>query len=125
MYVFPGGVVDRMDFSNQWMDLYNPSFQKVGKDFSSLLNIEGPRPPIFCKSNSSIPSEVALRICAIRETFEESGILLLRDVSESTMNECTIDVATKLSQRELQQWRNQVHNDATSFIVMCRYGNSE
>jgi nucleoside diphosphate-linked moiety X motif protein 19 len=35
---------------------------------------------------SKIPSEVAFRICAIRETFEECGILLTRPANDNTRN---------------------------------------
>ena len=120
MYVFPGGVIDKGDFSNQWMDLFGASFKKVGKDFSSLLNIKGPRPPIFRKSASTVPSEVAFRICAIRETFEESGILLLKDASQP--QQTATNVSGKLTNIELLEWQKQVHNDASNFLVMCRYG---
>ena len=39
------------------------------------------RSPMFVpddRSTTGIPKEVAYRICAIRETFEESGVLILR-----------------------------------------------
>lgn len=46
------------------------------------------------------------KICAIRETFEESGLLL-----------CTN--ANNVPKQELNAWRNRVHDDATQFKVMC------
>lgn len=112
-YVFPGGVIDKADFSNDWMELFKQSFAKLGKDFTSLVNIQGPRPPLLKKSApTDIPNEVALRICAIRETFEESGVLLLKSFSDELQNNLNAD--------DIQGWRKEVYADATKFITMCR-----
>lgn len=46
------------------------------------------------------------KICAIRETFEESGLLLCSN-------------AAKIPKDDLLVWRTKVHNDATQFKVMC------
>eukprot|EP00004_Rigifila_ramosa_P009300 TRINITY_DN20810_c0_g1_i1.p1 TRINITY_DN20810_c0_g1~~TRINITY_DN20810_c0_g1_i1.p1 ORF type:complete len:271 (-),score=46.67 TRINITY_DN20810_c0_g1_i1:6-818(-) len=47
--------------------------------------------------------EMALRICAIRECFEETGILLVRQPQR------------QLSESELLDWRSRVHKDASQF----------
>lgn len=112
-YVFPGGVVEeKADFSNDWMQLFKRSFSKFGADFAPLVNIRGPRPPLLRKSTTDIPSEVGLRICAIRETFEESGILLLRSLTNKQH--------TQLDLQDVQNWRKQVYADASNFFIMCR-----
>lgn len=112
-YVFPGGVIEtKADFSNEWMELFKQSFAKFGKDFTSLVNIQGPRPPLLKKSITDIPSEVAFRICAIRETFEESGILLLKRLTDEQQSHLNVD--------EIQNWRKQIYADATKFLTMCR-----
>ena len=114
MYVFPGGIIEKKaDFSNDWMELFKHSFAKFGRDFTSLVNIQGPRPPVLRKSTTDIPSEVAFRICAIRETFEESGILLLKSFQDTCQG--------YLSENNIQNWRKEVHADASKFITMCRY----
>lgn len=46
------------------------------------------------------------KICAIRETFEESGLLLCNNKNTIGPNELTM-------------WRHKVHEDATQFKVMC------
>ena len=112
-YVFPGGVVEeKADFSNDWMQLFKRSFSDFGADFAPLVNIRGPRPPLLRKSTTDIPSEVGLRICAIRETFEESGILLLRSLTNKQH--------TQLDLQDVQNWRKQVYADASNFFIMCR-----
>ena len=121
-YVFPGGMIDKADFSTEWMDLYQQSFTQLGKGFSALLDMKGPRPPMFQKSQSDVPTEIALRICAIRETFEESGVLLLKRLGEErNATNCTFANTTELLPvPELQSWREQVHHNASNFLVMCR-----
>ena len=114
MYVFPGGLIEKhADFSNDWMELFKQSFVKFGTDFTTLVNIKGPRPPVLKKSTTDIPSEVAFRICAIRETFEESGVLLLKSFSDVHQGEISMDI--------IQNWKKRVHQDPNEFLVLCRY----
>jgi 8-oxo-dGTP pyrophosphatase MutT (NUDIX family) len=47
------------------------------------------------------------KICAIRETFEESG-LLLSNPPVNTIKDLDVNV-----------WRHKVHDDASQFKVMC------
>ena len=109
-------MIEKADFSNDWMELFRRSFAKFGKDFTSLVNIQGPRPPVLNKSASTdIPNEVAFRICAIRETFEESGVLLLKSFADKQQSNLNID--------DIQSWRKEVYADATKFFTMCRYSN--
>lgn len=114
MYVFPGGVIDKADFSNDWMELFKESFTKFGTNFTSLVDIQGPRPPVVKTSRpTGLPSDIALRICAIRETFEESGVLLLKSFSSDKQCE-NLDIDN------VQNWRKEVHADASMFFTMCR-----
>lgn len=84
--VFPGGVADRADD----FDLWHRSSDK-GQKFED-----------------SIRKERSMRITAIRETFEESGIPFLTN-------------APKLyeDKAEVLRWRELVHNDAHRFRNMC------
>ncbi|KAI9318539.1 hypothetical protein BX666DRAFT_1929075, partial [Dichotomocladium elegans] len=76
-HVFPGGVVDKHDDSKLW---------------ESLLKM----PPT---------DELTYKICAIRETFEESGLLLTHPSSQVL--------------RDKDGWREKVHQDASQFKVLC------
>ncbi len=49
---------------------------------------------------------IAFRICALRETFEESGVLL----SSTPLS---------ASESELASWRPRVHEDPANFLRMC------
>lgn len=106
-HVFPGGIIDRADYSNEWLDVLNP------KEFELLsANIAGPRPPMTTyDSKTGIPPDVAFRICAIRETFEESGLLISKDKSgEPSM----------LGEENTAEWRKRVISDATEFVQLCK-----
>ncbi|XP_006779956.2 LOW QUALITY PROTEIN: nucleoside diphosphate-linked moiety X motif 19 [Neolamprologus brichardi] len=131
-YVFPGGVVDASDFSSEWLDIFR-SFTKL-PDFG-LRSVKQPletRPPIFAtdrlKLGSPIPGEVALRICALRETFEESGVLLVAPkIEEKKMLKSIKDLGyierygvNDLCSSELTKWRALVNQNPSNFIRMCR-----
>lgn len=63
-------------------------------------------------TSTYIPSDVAFRICAIRETFEESGVLLWK----SLLGDKNINV----DMDDIQTWRKEVYADASKFLTMCR-----
>ena len=89
-FVFPGGVVELADYSPKWWQL----FENLGLTRNDLevfsSSVVGPRPPMItqpltleeAKRGPSegldyLPADIALRIAAIRETFEETGIALM------------------------------------------------
>ncbi|KAM9366497.1 acyl-coenzyme A diphosphatase NUDT19 [Symphorus nematophorus] len=131
-YVFPGGMVDPSDFSSEWLDIFK-SFRN--SPTFGLRRVKQPletRPPIFAtdrlKLGSPIPGEVAFRICALRETFEESGVLLVvskqdeKNVLKSIEDGATDQVLhnAELCSKELSRWRILVNQDPSNFIQMCR-----
>ncbi|XP_003977474.1 acyl-coenzyme A diphosphatase NUDT19 [Takifugu rubripes] len=133
-YVFPGGVVDSSDFSSEWLDIFK---QLVDPPNFGLRNVRQhleTRPPIFAtdrvKLGSPIPGEVAFRICALRETFEESGVLLVvshqekASLSRSMKDTCAshplLDNEVKIPSTELSKWRTLVNENPSNFIRMCK-----
>ncbi|KAG0270119.1 hypothetical protein DFQ27_000420 [Actinomortierella ambigua] len=82
-HVFPGGNVDKSDHDPRWAQLLNYS------------------PP-----EGSIATPLFNMICAIREAFEECGVL----VSEPSI---------ELSNDEIKVWRERVHNDGAEFYNLC------
>jgi len=63
------------------------------------------------------------RICAIRETFEESGVLLVRkssDVANASFSKPISGTVSTLSQSVIQSWRERVDKNAGEFVKMCK-----
>ncbi|CAG5124792.1 unnamed protein product [Candidula unifasciata] len=125
VYVFPGGMLDNTDFSKDWLEVLGDSCGSL-----DVFSTSQEGSPIFSRPRdaefSHIPSEVALRITAIRETFEESGILLARPASDLADKDhfsntrplfatvCNVPEATA------SKWRKSIMSDPSQFLVMCR-----
>ncbi|KAK4303788.1 hypothetical protein Pmani_024228 [Petrolisthes manimaculis] len=108
MYVFPGGSIECSDFSSAWYDVFN----KCGYSQSKLeeLRTDAPPPRLYRdKPNHFILPELGFRIAAIRETFEESGVLLAKHLPENCL---TLD--------DINKWRDIIHNDASQFVTFFR-----
>lgn len=129
-YVFPGGRVEIADFSPRWWDLF-ARFNLTRQDLAVFSqSIKGPRPPIVLESKAIqeashinrpediLPADIGLRISALRETFEETGVLLLTRPGDDA------DSYQPLSDRDnvsvdLSLWRDKVRKDAASFLDLC------
>ncbi|XP_039483410.1 nucleoside diphosphate-linked moiety X motif 19 [Drosophila santomea] len=116
--VFPGGVCDASDSSPAWLD----HFQRNEISATKLRNIghvRGPRPDIFHTKadKKSLNPSLALRLTAIRETFEELGILLCRDSKSFTS---TSGYGKFYDQFDRVHWQHIVHNNASQFLELCK-----
>ncbi|XP_077420026.1 acyl-coenzyme A diphosphatase NUDT19 [Vanacampus margaritifer] len=134
-YVFPGGMVDSSDFSSEWLDVFKAFTNSPNFGLRGVQQTPETRPPIFAtdrlKLGSHIPGEVAFRICALRETFEESGVLLFVSKKEesgllkSIKNRRAADEVkhykvNELCSNELSKWRTLVIQNPSNFVRMCR-----
>ncbi|XP_015791533.1 nucleoside diphosphate-linked moiety X motif 19-like [Tetranychus urticae] len=125
-FVFPGGHLETSDFSPEWWKVFNQAGFSESHVNSVVKRINGPRTPIitecqtklaaqqqFSSSSSSkdnvLPSDIGLRICAIRETFEETGVLLAHNSSNSI----------QLDAISVENWRSKVRENANDFIQFC------
>ncbi|XP_077375992.1 acyl-coenzyme A diphosphatase NUDT19 [Festucalex cinctus] len=133
-YVFPGGMVDSSDFSSEWLDVFKAFTNSPNFGLRSVHQPPETRPPIFAtdrlKLGSPIPGEVAFRICALRETFEESGVLLFVSKKEElsllesinqrrTADEVKHYKVNELCSDELSKWRTLVNQNPLNFVRMC------
>ncbi|XP_075045304.1 acyl-coenzyme A diphosphatase NUDT19 [Mixophyes fleayi] len=123
-FVFPGGLVEASDFSNEWVKLFERHIQKPNFGLGVVNQPSSTRSPMFLtdrtKFGSLIPGEVAFRICAIRETFEESGVLLV--VPEDSTIEDNQNCADAYRQNldAVARWREEVQDNPKQFIEMCK-----
>jgi len=109
-YVFPGGATDAADANGAWMEHFTKKEIKQLTPKSPKLE----RPPLYVTPNDEeIPRDLSLRIGAIRETFEESGILILEKNGEA------IKAKHLPSRAELAQWRRETESSADAFIDVC------
>ncbi|XP_029464272.1 nucleoside diphosphate-linked moiety X motif 19 [Rhinatrema bivittatum] len=122
-HVFPGGLVDAADFSNRWLNVFKSHAQKPNFGLPLVKQDLSTRCPIFLtdrtKFGSLVPGEVAFRICAIRETFEESGILLVVPESCDTNSSQPLTKVADYDHEELARWRLKVQSDPAHFLQMC------
>ncbi|XP_076030269.1 acyl-coenzyme A diphosphatase NUDT19-like isoform X2 [Oratosquilla oratoria] len=104
-YVFPGGVVEKTDFSSEWLKLFK-NHGHSEEDLKSYFHCPEPRPS-FYKNNDThvLMAEVGFRIGAIRETFEECGLLLAKN--------CKFE-----SVKSQDHWQKAVHKNDTQFLQM-------
>ncbi|XP_053127371.1 acyl-coenzyme A diphosphatase NUDT19 [Hemicordylus capensis] len=129
-HVFPGGTVDAADFSADWRALLPGG---AASSSQGGLSSGRPRaPPLFAAdrpelSSSPLPQEVAFRLCAIRETFEEAGVLLLVDAAAEPPPGGAAEPPGPLlpperlpPASELAEWRRRVQRQPASFLQLCR-----
>jgi hypothetical protein len=123
-YVFPGGHLELNDFSSRWWDVFSDAGFTRQDVLKVSTRIKGKRPPIMSKclllksypnTTDILPIEIALRICAIRETFEESGILL---VTNKVYN---LNKDTSFNDSNIQAWQRQCYHNADQFINLCQH----
>ena len=83
-YVFPGGVLAESDSSVGWLELFLSQGYSED-DLEELVLRHVDRPLLMSKADVSegVERDLALRLTAIRETFEESGVLLYREGDRS------------------------------------------
>ncbi|KAL6423889.1 hypothetical protein ACFW04_010371 [Cataglyphis niger] len=116
MYVFPGGTIDAADSTLKWREIF-AAFGVNNNRFASLVPNIAELPEIYRSRQDELPREISLRITAIRETFEESGILMCKHKDADTSTTWAKHVS--IPKNELRMWQSKVHNNATEFLTLC------
>ncbi|MEE6500532.1 hypothetical protein FKM82_003819 [Ascaphus truei] len=123
-FVFPGGLVDTSDFSNDWVKVFERFKHRPNFGLGLVKQHPSTRPPIFATDRaefgSLIPGEVAFRICAIRETFEESGVLLVVPEDSNIEDNQNFLEMDDHDEGALDKWRLEVQKNPFQFIQMCK-----
>ncbi|XP_049287785.1 acyl-coenzyme A diphosphatase NUDT19-like [Anopheles funestus] len=102
--VFPGGSYDPQDDSADWLRLFDE--QSISHEaLQSVCAISGPRPYIFCTTDGDLlDRNISVRLCALRECFEELGVLLVANKH----NRDGYSVAQ--SGLDVRSWQTDVHD---------------
>jgi nucleoside diphosphate-linked moiety X motif protein 19 len=124
-HVFAGGKFDQnIDDAPMWHEVFSshePGFFKSLIRENSLSSLLKNYP-----NRKQLPLEVAFRLCAIRETFEETGILIAYDKGQVANAAGEALVTTSFLKNEkkldaLKDWHASVLKDSSQFIQMCRH----
>ena len=123
-FVFPGGTISKGDYSMSWksylQQFTNLSIGNIAKEFQ--ISSIAARAPMFTLNRPwDVPAEIAFRICAARELFEESGILVA--ISQSKFLESrrkSIGSVIIMEKERLSKWRSLIQKDDSNFLLMCQ-----
>uniref|UniRef100_A0A182W8Y8 Nudix hydrolase domain-containing protein n=1 Tax=Anopheles minimus TaxID=112268 RepID=A0A182W8Y8_9DIPT len=110
--VFPGGSFDPQDDSAEWLRLF--AAQGISQEaLQSVSASSGPRPYIFCTTDSDrLDRNVSLRLCALRECFEELGVLLVA-------NKTNDDGFSRAPSRfDVRTWQKDIHDGRKEMRVL-------
>ncbi|XP_058125439.1 acyl-coenzyme A diphosphatase NUDT19-like [Anopheles ziemanni] len=111
--VFPGGGFDRQDGALEWTNFFEQRGVNTDR-LKSLTQVTGPRPYIFqTESDDQVDRNISLRLCALREAFEELGILLAGPVDE--LDARTDGYSQCLKSLDVPSWQRRIHDGAASF----------
>jgi len=144
-YVFPGGHVDLEDFRlDNWLNFYArfnllPYIEKLCHRNQQLDRPRILTNPLILGNNqldNYLKPDIALRLTAIRETFEETGVLIAFNgefisdyrfelgqgnfyTNEYLVNR-NCEYIEELSKRpEMKTWREEIKKDANKFYQFC------
>lgn len=121
---YPGGAIEEQDSVSGWLD----HFLKHGVSVQDLdrLTLDYHRKKmgnasIFHDENDRgkfLSRAVSLRISAIREAFEELGVLLCKPVSSNNHQERKI--SNFLRTNDIVTYQRQVHDREITFLQLCQ-----
>lgn len=111
--VFPGGVTEDADEDDRWLQLFS-LFGYTNTDLESLHHANGPITPILQKN--PIRRHISLRITAIRETFEELGILLCSQQHKKQKDGLRADFISNI---DVKTWQDRVSKNPESLWNLC------
>lgn len=119
--MFPGGVIDRTDFSNEWLELISHQSLPLKTSMSNSTFYTS----FTGLPANSLPAHIGFRICAIRETFEESGVLLVKPLTQDKNGVRQSTQHESINADKLDTWRNVIQKDASLFLQFCKYDHYE
>ncbi|CAK1540283.1 unnamed protein product [Leptosia nina] len=112
--VFPGGVTEEADASDHWLPLFT-NFGYTKRDFEALHRPGSPANPIF--KDDPVRRHIALRISAIRETFEELGLLICSTEHKNNKPDIWSGI---LSNVDTKHWQSKISKNPSELFNLCK-----
>lgn len=112
---FPGGGIDGTDESKEWRSFFK-SHQINLADFQPKEGAK--RPFIFDSQGKSLEREISLRLTAIRETFEELGVVLCKNKSEPN-GKSSFSTFFHDKSCDIPLWQKKIHSHEESLMSFC------
>ncbi|XP_030376726.1 nucleoside diphosphate-linked moiety X motif 19-like [Scaptodrosophila lebanonensis] len=121
--VFPGGAFDEnADEALEWLTYLHEC--GVTNEQLQLLNSRQTKDrPYLLTAGQNFSRDISLRLTALREAFEEVGLLFCRspDSLQGLSINQSVHVVEQTFKREY--WQHRVHDDAQQFLQLCRHLN--
>lgn len=115
--VFPGGIVCKTDFDGYGWSEYAPLEAKFETRATPPMYTELQRQFFMVGNSLPLHPSVGLRLCALRELFEETGLLLVENDSVPYSSVC----ALILNGGELRYWQDQLFHNPSSFPKLYKH----
>ncbi|XP_048489218.1 acyl-coenzyme A diphosphatase NUDT19 [Plutella xylostella] len=112
--VFPGGVAEAADARPEWVTLIK-SFGYSQTHFDALHCSQSIVTPIF--QHDPLQKHVSLRITAIRETFEEVGVLICSKKKQAARTGPWAEYVTNF---DVKYWQNKVSKNPEELFNLCQ-----
>jgi nucleoside diphosphate-linked moiety X motif 19, mitochondrial len=106
--------MDKQDECLSWINFFK--HHKV-KSEEIRRNSSAKKPFIYDQRSSKLEREISLRLTAIRETFEELGVVLCKDPKYSSDSAFTTYFHTKNC--DIPEWQFKIHNGHETLQKFC------
>ncbi|CRL02674.1 CLUMA_CG015795, isoform A [Clunio marinus] len=112
---FPGGAIDKNDEIKDWTRFFENHKIPI-HDLRKKLEVK--KPLIYNTVEGKLERELSLRITAIRETFEELGVIICRDPSKPSNSPFSSFYQSK--DFDIVSWQKKIHDDEISLLSFCQ-----
>lgn len=111
---FPGGAIDKSDESLSWLNFFK-DHKLPCEELRRRHDVK--KPFIYEPQNNKLEREVSLRLAAIRETYEELGIVLCSKPSEISKSAFSTFYHEK--DLDIPLWQNKIHDHHETLMSFC------
>jgi nucleoside diphosphate-linked moiety X motif 19, mitochondrial len=115
--VFPGGAHDKSDESLDWLKIIPKNSNQLCLTTSNPHLSRPDRFKVPYNPKTTLSPELSFRICALRETFEETGLLIAHR-KDNSIQEVKSFANNFGNSQNLMNWRERVKEKPAEFLNM-------